>query len=268
VHALPPTVFLVFLELAVGGLLVLLWADWRREVSRGFVLMSLVLLGLSAGLALWVRQSFPLALVDPAWRAPETAAVVAFVGLLAVYLVIAWRRGQRGRRLVGLLAAVAGLGSLGAASLVHAAAQGPWTVLLSLLLGALSLGAAMVAMVLGHWYLVTPDLSTRPLIGMTIVLLAAAALQGLLLPLQLGLTGGGLGGEATTSVLVGPYALAFWLRVFVGILLPVVLAAMTWQTCRLRSMMSATGLLYIAVSCVLAGEIAAKTLFLLTGIPT
>jgi len=50
--------------------------------------------------------------------------------------------------------------------------------------------------------------------------------------------------------------------------MPLVLAAMTWQTARLRSMMSATGLLYILVCCVLAGEIAAKTLFFLTGIPT
>jgi len=73
---------------------------------------------------------------------------------------------------------------------VHAAAWGPLATLVSLVLGALALGGAMVGMVLGHWYLVTPDLSTRPLIGMTLALLAAVALQALLLPLQMGLVAG------------------------------------------------------------------------------
>jgi len=123
-------------------------------------------------------------------------------------------------------------------------------------------------MVLGHWYLVTPSLSTRPLIGIVVVLLGAVALQGVLLPLQMGLVGGDAAQQAGAAALTGTYVVAFGLRVLVGILLPLALAAMTWQTCRLRSMMSATGLLYIAVACVLAGEITAKTLFFLTGVPS
>jgi hypothetical protein len=267
VHALPPTVFLVFLELAVGGLLVLGWADWSRQVSRGFLVLSLILLWLSAVLALWVRQSFPLLYVDAAWRGPELLAGYAFVALLSVYLVLVWRGAERGRRLVASLTAVAGVLALALPALVHPAASAG-LLLLSLLLGALSLGSAMVAMVLGHWYLVTPNLSTRPLLGMTAVFWAAAALQGLLLPLQIALGTGPTEAAAGTAALFGTYALAFWLRLFVGIVFPVILAAMTWQTCRIRSMMSATGLLYIAVACVLAGEIAAKTIFLLTGVPT
>jgi len=268
VHALPPTVFLVFLELAVGGVALLAWADWRREVSRGFLALSALMLWLFAAGALWVRESFPLALAVSAWRAPETAALWALVVLLLVYFIVVWRRIDRPRRSLIALATAAGLTALGAASLVHAGAWGSLATLVSLLLGAGSLGAAMVGMVLGHWYLVTPSLSTRPLLGMTLVFLIAAALQGLLLPFELGLAGGGAEQLAGASSLLGTYAIAFWLRVVVGILLPVALAAMTWHTCRLRSMMSATGLLYIAVSCVLAGEIAAKTLFFLTGIPT
>lgn len=267
-HALPPTIFLVFFELAVGGHLLLLWADWQREVSRGFVILSAVCLWLFAVLGVWDRLAFPLALADSAWRAPETVAVVAFVVLQLGYIVLAWARVEGARRVVGAVAGVAGLLGLAAASLVHAGAWGPLASLTSLLLGAASLGGAVVGMVLGHWYLVTPNLSTRPLLGMTLAFLAGAALQGLLLPLQMGLFAGDAGRAAGTASLLGPYALAFWLRVLVGIVLPVALGLMTWQTCKLRSMMSATGLLYIAVCCVLAGEVAAKTLFFLTGIAT
>ena len=41
---------------------------------------------------------------------------------------------------------------------------------------------------------------------------------------------------------------------------------MTWRTARIRSLDSATGLLYIVAALILAGEIAARTLFFLTGV--
>ena len=265
-HALPPTVFLVFLELAVGGFLVQLWADWERLLSRGFVVTSTLILWAFAAMALWVRLALPIGSTDAALRGPEIATTVLFVVLLLVYTALWWAKVERARHAAGAVTCAAGGAALVIAAVVHSSEGGGLAALLSLALGALSLGSAMVAMVLGHWYLVTPALSTRPLIGMTTVFLAAAALQGIVLPLQLLLNGGSTAGG--TAELLGPYWLAFGLRVVVGIALPVVLAAMTWQTCRLRAMMSATGLLYIAVSCVLAGEIAAKTLFFLTGVPT
>ncbi|HEY7061929.1 MAG TPA: hypothetical protein VII06_10640 [Chloroflexota bacterium] len=266
--ALIPTVFLVFLEMAVGGVVLLAWADWRREVSRGFLLLSAITLWLSGALALWVREAFPLSITASPWRAAETPALVAFLVLLGAYVVWVWRRIGRGRGALIGLAALAGLGALGAAALVHASVWGPLATLVSVLLGAAALGGSMVGMLLGHWYLVTPNLSTRPLIVMTLAFLVAAALQGALLPLELGAAGGGGEQAAGAQALLGTYTFAFVLRVLVGIVLPVALGIMTWQTCRLRSMMSATGLLYIAVSCVLAGEVAAKTLFFLTGVPT
>ena len=56
-HALPPTIFLVFLELAVGGFVVQLWADWERLLSRGFVVTSTLILWVFAALGLWIRVS-------------------------------------------------------------------------------------------------------------------------------------------------------------------------------------------------------------------
>ncbi|MGH2371829.1 MAG: hypothetical protein ACRDI2_26960, partial [Chloroflexota bacterium] len=59
----------------------------------------------------------------------------------------------------------------------------------------------------------------------------------------------------------------FWLRVGVGVAFPLVLSFLVWRTARVRSMMSATGLLYIALGAVLAGEIIARSLFFLSGAP-
>ena len=68
-------------------------------------------------------------------------------------------------------------------------------------------------------------------------------------------------------MLVGIYSIPFWLRVLVGLALPLVVAGMTWQCCRIRSLQSATGLLYVAVALVLAGEIASKLLLVLAAVP-
>src|SRR3954453_2735788 len=168
VLALIPTVFLVFLELAVGGTVLLAWADWRREVSRGFLLLSAITLWLSGAFALWVREAFPLSVPASPWRALETPVLAAFLLFLGAYTVWVWRRLARGRTALAGLAALAGVGALGAAALVHASVWGPLPTLVSLLLGAAGLGGSMVGMLLGNWYLVKPNLSTRPLLVMTL----------------------------------------------------------------------------------------------------
>ena len=59
----------------------------------------------------------------------------------------------------------------------------------------------------------------------------------------------------------------FWLRLGVGLLFPLALAFMAWQSSIIRSMMSATGLLYIAMGGVLAGEVLARALLFTTAKP-
>src|SRR5689334_16891486 len=230
VLALIPTVFLVFLELAVGGTVLLAWVDWRREVSRGFLLLSAITLWLSGALALWVREAFPLSVTASPWRAVETPAVAAFLVLLGAYTVWVWRRIGRGRSALVALAALAGLAALGAAALVHTSVWGPLPTLVSLLLGAAGLGGSTVGMLLGHWYLVTPNLSTRPLLVMTVAFLGAAVLQGALLPLALSAAGGADEAATGAQALLNTYTVAFILRVVVGIVLPVALGIMTYQT--------------------------------------
>ena len=60
---------------------------------------------------------------------------------------------------------------------------------------------------------------------------------------------------------------AFWLRVGVGLLFPLALSFMAWRSSLEYSMMSATGLLYIAVGAVFVGEVLARGLLFVTGAP-
>jgi hypothetical protein len=73
----------------------------------------------------------------------------------------------------------------------------------------------------------------------------------------------------STAVLAGSLGSnpAFWLRVGVGLLFPLALSFMAWRSSTEDSMMSATGLLYIAVGAVFVGEVLARGLLFVTGAP-
>lgn len=145
-----------------------------------------------------------------------------------------------------------------------------WNVLGPLLMmfaGAMVLGSSMVAMIWGHWYLVNPKLEEGPLNELSLItlgsILAAAAvtLINAVIPV----------GEHVTSNALLAVGLAanpgFWLRVVIGLVFPAALAFMAYKSSTERSMMSATGLLYIAVGSVLAGEALARGLLFVTGAP-
>jgi hypothetical protein len=134
----------------------------------------------------------------------------------------------------------------------------PPDAVLSAVLGGLALGSSLVALSLGHWYLVAPGMPLRPLVRVTFVLLGALVLQLLWVVASLLLSG----------IDVSAYAVFLGVRVLFGLVIPIPAAVMTWRTARIRSLDSATGLLYIVVALVLAGEITARSLFFLTGIAT
>ena len=121
----------------------------------------------------------------------------------------------------------------------------------------------LIALSLGHWYLVAPTLSVRPLIQLTFLCLGAVVAQIVLLPLLL--LAPGARPERVQLLFSDRWCFSAcawcsgcwcrWARRF-----------MTWRTARIRSLDSATGLLYIVAALILAGEIAARTLFFLTGV--
>ena len=126
-------------------------------------------------------------------------------------------------------------------------------------------GGVWAAMILGHWYLVTPKLPEAPLVRF-------ARTLGLVVAVQVGLfvvwtaVGAGPGGQPGFGALGGSWALFVWLRLIVGLAMPLVITWAALQTARTRSMESATGLLYIDVGLIAAGTILAAGLYFGAGL--
>lgn len=271
--ALPQTVLLIMAEFSVGTLVAVLVADARGMVVAGFVKLSAVLV--VAGAALTLLASLSASGADPEGyhlHAGMYAAVRgAFVAFLVIALVYAFTvlRGRREASLVvGAFATLVGIGGLGV--LAYQISPPTWGFpgpMLSLLAGALALGFVTEAMVLGHWYLVWPKLPERPLEELTFVLLAALLLQAALLVLNAAIPARDV--PQSSAILAGSLGSnpAFWLRISVGLVFPIVLAYMAWQSSKERAMMSATGLLYIAVGAVFVGELLARGILFVTGAP-
>ncbi len=133
---------------------------------------------------------------------------------------------------------------------------------------ALALGAVTLAMMLGHWYLVTPKLSIEPLkrySALYILLTVWTALK---------LTFGFF--YFTHSLEQGPNhfferinqeSIFILFRVSWGLLVPLGLSYWIWATVKMKSTQSATGILYAAMVCTMMGEGMGIYLTLRTGIP-
>lgn len=264
-QALPTTIFFVLLELAAGGQLVLLLVELGGASTGSFALVSGLLLWGSAAAALWLRASFPPAAAwpyppDPLWSALEGGLLVALLATSGLYLASVALHASRPRRWLAWLAGAAALGALLTAAKVQA---GPQLLGLgapmSVLFGALALGAAVEGFFLGHWYLIMPRLPTGPLLRVTTVLLAALAGQVLLLAAVLAFAGTSL------APVLSEFGLFFWLRLLFGVLFPMFVGAMLWRIASDRSIPSAIGLLYVLVSLVVGGEIVSRSIFFFTG---
>jgi hypothetical protein len=59
----------------------------------------------------------------------------------------------------------------------------------------------------------------------------------------------------------------FWGRVGIGLVLPLIFGSMIWNSVKIRSTQSATGILYATVVVVLIGETFARVLFQISGVP-
>jgi hypothetical protein len=59
----------------------------------------------------------------------------------------------------------------------------------------------------------------------------------------------------------------FWQRVLFGLFGPALLSYLTWETAKIRSTQSATGILYVDFFTVVVGEVLAKYILLATRVP-
>jgi hypothetical protein len=265
--AIPLVTLQAVVEIAVGGFLAMLVADLTRLVTRGFLASTGVVLLLTGALGLAGEWFLPDPthltghVVDHAWLQPSLRMTAVFVALFLVYLVTVYLHPPVLHVVAGVLAAGAGLAALIAAANVYPTpVWGGWGTAAAFLLSALAMGTIATAMLLGHFYLVSPNLSTRPLF----ILLGLAA-GGLLGQVVLGLAGllllaGRAGVAGRHDVVSGTYATVFWAHWGIGVLLPLAVVAMTAQSARLRSLMSATGLLYVAVVLTLVGQVTGRVI--------
>lgn len=243
----------------------------RSAATRGYLGFATAC-AIAFGILAWLSDdALPASLAaspvvtDPTFDAPRRAALAAFVVAALAALILRRRSTAAGGIAESLALAAGGLtvlfgalgwggGPLGAAALlVHLAALFAAT------------GGVFAAMVLGHWYLVTPKLPEAPLILLARALLAVMAIQVGLFVAWVAL-GAGPAGPAPFGALTGEWALFVWLRLIVGLIFPLVVSWAAVQTARTRSMESATGLLYINVGTIAAGTILAAGLYFGAGL--
>ncbi|EQC45957.1 putative membrane protein [Bacteriovorax sp. DB6_IX] len=135
-----------------------------------------------------------------------------------------------------------------------------------ILSSALYLGAITYAMILGHWYLVTPKLSERPLkiaLIFTWILFAPKLIWS-----GIEVVGAGEYLELGTR-LGGGYAFN-WLMVSMrglwGYLVIIVMSIFGWKLVAMRSIQSATGIFYAMTIFVFIGEMISSFLFFKYGL--
>ncbi len=307
-ETLPLVLFIVMTELSIGSFAVLFLLDWRNEVKRGFLVSyALIYLALT-GLTYLFQQNFvtpellnTYAHLDKAWTGQLALPLLLFLLLMLPYnlfLVMDRRAGVDGKqenkantirilRLIsGALVTIAGLWTLFVMGMVFRTLAptglGQSLAVIGFFAAALAMGGVMTAMWLGHWYLVTPALSEKPLQFATTLVLLAVLMQAFLT------FGTGINPTAATSPSVQQQAVSApqgnaknvkpgdaqvvtplsanaigWVRVLVSLIIPLVLGGLAWKLIRDRSFQSATGMLYLVVVCALAGEAMSRGLYLM-----
>ena len=148
--------FLVCSQLTIGGIALMRLVP-AEEIGKGFFRTCA-----SIYLLIWI-----LVLVGLDWARPvEFVAFALFTFLLLVYYASLWvEKLPHSARLLEITSIV-GLCAIGASALSYSAGGALTDEALirvpNFLFSTLSMGAATTGMLLGHWYLVAPELSLVP----------------------------------------------------------------------------------------------------------
>ena len=315
---LPLILFIVMTELSIGAFVVLYLLDWRNQVKRSFLVLYAFIYVFLTVLTYLFQQGFSSAsllntfvMLDKSWTGYLSLPLLFFLVFIAVYTVFLLADKKAGvdgkvegrtirsrrrtlRLFVGGLAALSGLFTLFVLGMIYrplaSSSLAGVFIVGSFFAAALALGGVMTAMWLGHWYLVTPALSEKPL-----QFAAMLVLLGILAEVIFAFTGAPatpanspattvtptVVATATTSVsaatptataqvkpsgvpTVTPISLGAigWLRILIAFVMPLILLVFILKLIHDRSFQSATGMLYLVVVLTLAGEAMARGLFL------
>jgi len=255
-EALPFVNWIFWATLSSGSLLVVGGTELAGGTTRGYRLFMAALLALFAAILVLSELNLAPGTVADATSGTRRSLVLMFGGLTLGYLVASVAKWPRSG--LAIAAGLAGIAAMAALAAAGGSLSAPLFTA-QLILSSLSLGAVSAAMLLGHWYLVTPKLSPAPLRRMMWLLLAALVVEALVTVLSFTLVSSG--------PLSGPMGWLTWLRLVVGIALPVVIAVLAILASRAASLQATTGLLYIGLAFVMAGSIAGASITYLTGVP-
>ena len=264
---LPLALFLILAGTTVGGIATVAYLRLAGGLTPGFLKFIAVTYAILGILAFLVVLAAPPGSYHRLLSINQGAANAlvflqgCFLLALVVNAVISWRgRGpSTASSAVTLLAAGLMLAAIAAAfwPMAGSGLDGVG-IALTVVLSAAVLGSATTGMLLGHWYLVTPALTNRPLLLAIGVLLISLVLQAAVVPLTLGGVGSG-SGSPTHALGLSPVLSVLW--GLGSVILPLVAAGLALVTCRMRSFMSTTGLLYLAMIAILPGQLLVELLF-------
>ena len=254
--SLSTVLFLFLAHLGVGIVCTLLFIS--REAGVKFFRFNAGLAAVLVAIALAFQFDAVLAVAEAA---------------LVVYWATVGRMLARARPFIVGVIVSAGLAAIVLQALSVSAT---WSVparaltVASFLSSAALLGGACTAMVLGHWYLVIPSMQVTHLqsvvklhIASMVVRVAvvAAAIFVALVTWQPG------SGPSFRYYVTSVAGIFFWQRVLFGLAGPALLSYLTWETAKIRSTQSATGILYVDFFTVVVGEVLAKYIVLATRVP-
>jgi len=259
--------FLFLTHLGIGIILTLILVS--REAGVKFFRFNAGLAAALIAVALAFRPS----------SEPGTVGTVALASLAVCQAAVVLYWLTVGRTLASIrpaivaVACASGVIALVAQAIVSAAG-GPFDVkvltIASFVSSAALLGGASTAMILGHWYLVIPSMQVSHLQSIVKVHIASmvvrvvvvvAAVVMAIETWQPGL------GPSFRHYITSVDGVFFWQRVLFGLGGPALLSYLTWETAKIRSTQSATGILYVDFFTVVVGEVLAKYLLLATRVP-
>lgn len=263
---LPLVLAIVLVELATGGAFVVWFMERRGEAPGGFLKLTAAVDAVCAAAAAGLIPTIiPRELqqqmgLDAGPLSSLSQALVLFLVLTVVQLVTTFVPSKDLRAIAGAITVIVGVATLEVATIARPTTSAfDLFALLALPLGALALGGSDAAMLLGHWYLVTPKLSPAPLERAALIVVVAVALQISIVAATFA-----RGELVGISDQVG-LTVALAIRVGVGLLMTLGVAIGGWWTARMNTQ-SSTGLLYVGLGTALAGEISARVLFFLLGV--
>jgi hypothetical protein len=232
-------------RLAFGLAVLLLTTSWRTVPLPFFRTHCQVILGLLVLAALDASRSAGLS--GGVW-------VLIAGGLLAYVATVCWGLGLP--RVAVPATCLIALGTAEWLALVSRMdSPGFWAFnTASRYASGLLIGATLTAMLLGHHYLTSPAMSIEPLKRFVRYMGWGLGARGLIALIGLFLAHSGIPGlepgsfEASSTL----FLLMRWGMGFTG---PVLATILAWKTVQIRSTQSATGILYVAMTLVLFGEL-------------